>query len=36
MTDGRTIEWSFPNVPFGVIWCGADLVREPKQKPHAD
>ncbi len=37
MTDGRTFEWSFPNVPFGVIWCGsADLVREPKQKPHAD
>jgi hypothetical protein len=38
MTDGRTIEWSFPNVPFGVIWCGSsDLVRdEPKQKPHAD
>jgi hypothetical protein len=37
MTDGRIFEWSFPNVPFGVIWCGsADLVREPKQKPHAD
>jgi hypothetical protein len=33
MTDGRTFEWSFPNVPFGVVWCGrADLVREPKQK----
>jgi hypothetical protein len=32
-TDGRTFEWSFPNVPFGVVWCGsADLVREPKQK----